>query len=181
MSQGRIIAVVGPSGVGKDSVIAGLGTALPQIQLVRRVITRARDLGGEDYKAVTASQFETLVRDRVFAIHWDAHGLRYGIPATVHAQLDNGSDCLVNFSRRALEEAAVIFANLVVLNITARPETLAQRLTSRGREAPADIAARLAQATQPLPKGMSVIHLTNDSPLSDTIARAAALLYPARV
>ena len=52
-SGGRLIAVVGPSGVGKDSVMAGLHGAIPDLHLVRRVITRAPDLGGEDYDAVS--------------------------------------------------------------------------------------------------------------------------------
>ena len=38
---GRMIAVVGPSGVGKDSVMAGLLEARPALRRVRRVITRA--------------------------------------------------------------------------------------------------------------------------------------------
>ncbi|MEM6634576.1 MAG: hypothetical protein AAF667_01675 [Pseudomonadota bacterium] len=36
MTQGRLIAVVGPSGVGKDSVMAGIKAAVPELHLVRR-------------------------------------------------------------------------------------------------------------------------------------------------
>lgn len=70
MTQGRLIAVVGPSGVGKDSVMAGIKRAMPAMHLVRRVITRAPDLGGEDYEAVTVSVFEKLARKGAFAVHW---------------------------------------------------------------------------------------------------------------
>ena len=105
-SGGRLIAVVGPSGVGKDSVMAGLHCAIPDLHLVRRVITRAPNLGGEDYDAVSVSQFEALVEDAAFAMHWCAHGLHYGIPITVKYQLGKGTDCLINFSRKALTQAA---------------------------------------------------------------------------
>ncbi|MGB0905008.1 MAG: phosphonate metabolism protein/1,5-bisphosphokinase (PRPP-forming) PhnN, partial [Mangrovicoccus sp.] len=37
---GRFIAVVGPSGVGKDSVMAGLMERRPDLLLAKRVITR---------------------------------------------------------------------------------------------------------------------------------------------
>ncbi|MFB1025397.1 MAG: phosphonate metabolism protein/1,5-bisphosphokinase (PRPP-forming) PhnN, partial [Octadecabacter sp.] len=138
-SGGRLIAVVGPSGVGKDSVMAGIRSTMPSLHLVRRVITRTPDLGGEDYDALSVSQFEALVEDGAFAVHWGAHGLHYGIPITVKYQLGKGTDCLVNFSRKALAQAAEIFPRLVVLNITAKPETLAHRLAARARETEEEI------------------------------------------
>lgn len=178
--QGRLIAVVGPSGVGKDSVMAGIREALPHLHLVRRVITRAPALGGEDYDAVTVAEFEQMVAQGAFLVHWGAHGLQYGIPGHVTDMLSAGTDCLVNFSRKALAEAAQIIPRFVVLNITAAPETLAQRLAARGREPQDVIERRLAEADKPLPEGLVVIHLSNDGPLRDTVARGAALLHPVR-
>lgn len=175
---GRLITVVGPSGVGKDSVMAGLQRVMPSLHLVRRVITRAPDLGGEDYDAVSVAQFQALVEDGAFAVHWGAHGLHYGIPITVKYQLGKGTDCLVNFSRKALAQAAGIFPHLVVLNITAKPETLARRLALRARETEEEISKRLAEADKPLPAGLRVITLANDGPLSQTVARGVALLQP---
>lgn len=179
MTQGRLIAVVGPSGVGKDSVMAGIHAAMPGLHLVRRVITRAPGLGGEDYDAVSVAHFEDMVKNGAFAAHWGAHGLFYGIPITVKYQLNKGTDCLVNFSRSALAEAAEVFPRFVVLNVTAKPETLARRLIARARETEEEIAKRLAQAEKPLPKGLEAIHLSNDGPLAQTVARGAALLQPA--
>lgn len=181
MTQGRLIAVVGPSGVGKDSVMRGVADVMPHLHLVRRVITRAPGLGGEDYDAVSEKQFEALASDGAFAVHWGAHGLFYGIPQTVRYQLNKGTDCLANFSRKALRAGADAFPNFVVLNITAAPETLAGRLKARGRETEADITRRLSEASKPLPDGPNVITLSNDGPLEQTIARAAQLLHPVSV
>lgn len=180
MSAGRLIAVVGPSGVGKDSVMLGLKEAMPELHLVRRVITRRPGLGGEDYDAVTEAEFSRLAREGAFAVHWGAHGLFYGIPFAVKCKLNKGTDCLVNFSRKALVEASEIFPHMVVLNITAKPETLAARLTQRGRETEAEIARRIAVAHKALPQGLDVITLSNDGPLEETLARAADLLQPVR-
>ena len=69
----------------------------------------------------------------------------------------------------------------MVHNITAKPETLARRLATRGRETQEEISKRLAQADKPLPERLNVINLANDGPLSQTIARGAALLQPASV
>jgi len=176
MKAGRLIAVVGPSGVGKDSVMEGVCDAMPILHLVRRVITRAPGLGGEDYESVTEAEFLDLVEIDAFAVHWGAHGLRYGIPNTVRHQLDAGTDCLANFSRKALLAASERFENFLVLNITAAPETIAKRLANRGRETEDEIAKRLSVAEKPLPKGLNVIHLSNDGALAETVARTATQL-----
>lgn len=180
MSEGRLIAVVGPSGVGKDSVMGGMVAARPGLRLVRRTITRAPGLGGEDCDAVTPEEFEAAARSGAFCIHWAAHGLRYGIPADVLGDTARGMDCLANFSRSALGRASEVFGRLVVLNITAAPETLAQRLAGRGRETPQEITARLARAEHPLPKGLPVTTIANDGALDETVRRALAALQPER-
>lgn len=175
-TYGRLIAVVGPSGVGKDSVMDGICAAVPDLHRVRRVITRAPELGGEDYQAVTSYEFETMAANGSFAVHWGAHDLRYGIPAEIKDKVASGVNCLANFSRKALSEAAEIFPHFLVLHITASPETLASRLAMRGRETEDQIAKRLAQARNPLPSGLDVIHLSNDGKLEDTVCKACSLL-----
>lgn len=177
---GRVIAVVGPSGVGKDSVMSGLKSLMPDLHLVRRVITRDPSLGGEDYDAVSPDEFNAMQRSGAFALHWGAHNLRYGVPITVNYQLKKGTDCLVNFSRKALSEGADIFPNFLVLNITASSETLARRLAARGRETTDEIAQRIAVAQKTLPAGLNTIEVSNDGPLAETVARAAALIQPVR-
>lgn len=181
MTQGRLIAVVGPSGVGKDSVMLGLSDTMSGLHLVRRVITREPELGGEDYEAVSIDRFKDMAANGAFAVYWGAHGLHYGIPTTVNDRLTNGTDCLVNFSRKALLDAAAKFPRFMVLNITAKPETLARRLAKRGRETEDEIAKRLAQAEKPPPDGLDVITISNDGPLAESVARAAAALQPVSV
>jgi ribose 1,5-bisphosphokinase len=181
MTSGRLIAVVGASGVGKDSVLAGIYAAMPHLHLAQRVITRAPELGGEDYVAVSIPEFDVMAEKGAFAMHWRAHGLRYGVPIAVKTRLENGEDCLANFSRKALAHADELFPRLVVLNITAQPETLVRRLADRGRESESEIAKRLAEAEKPLPENLEVIHLSNDGPLAETIEHAVALLQPVSV
>lgn len=173
---GRLIAVVGPSGVGKDSVMDGLRAACQNLRIVRRTITREAGLGGEDYEAVSDTDFTQMAQDNAFCVHWPAHGLQYGIPADVLTDTENGISCIGNFSRSALSEADQVFDDLVVLNLTADPETLAARLAGRGRESAEDIAKRLAQAGKPLPVGLNVVTIANDGALDKTIHRAIQAL-----
>ncbi|MEY1556864.1 phosphonate metabolism protein/1,5-bisphosphokinase (PRPP-forming) PhnN [Yoonia sp. R2331] len=181
MKNGCLIAVVGPSGVGKDSVMEGLATADPSLHLVRRTITRAPALGGEDYDAVSIAEFEAMAARGHFAVHWGAHDLQYGIPASIETVLARGQDCLANFSRSALQAGDAAFSHFCVLNITAGPETLVSRLKARGRESEEQIAKRFAQATKPLPNGLDVMTISNDGALEETVASALSLLQPVRV
>ena len=159
----------------------GVVGIMPNLHLVRRVITREPELGGEDYDAVSVPQFQDMVKNGAFAVHWGAHGLLYGIPQMVRHHVNNGTDCLANLSRKALQAGADVFPNFLVLNITAKPETLASRLAARGRESEAEITRRLAEANKPLPEGLDVITISNDGPMDETIAQAVASIQPVSV
>ncbi|MEP4036548.1 phosphonate metabolism protein/1,5-bisphosphokinase (PRPP-forming) PhnN [Pseudophaeobacter sp.] len=179
-SQGPVIAVVGPSGVGKDSLMEALVAAVPDLHLMRRVITRAPEAGGEDYRAVSEEVFLDLVAAEKFALHWAAHGLRYGIPHQIEDLRKNGQGVLVNLSRAVLLQAQETFGDLIVLSVTTRPEVLAERLTKRGREDHAEIQRRLARARQPLPAGLRRLHeIDNSADLQRAVAAARAVIYPA--
>lgn len=176
MRRGRFIAVVGPSGVGKDSVMSALARADDRFQLVRRVITRAPEAGGEDYEAVDLPRFKELEAGGAFALSWHAHGLAYGIPAEVDTVLAQGKDVLANLSRGVLVEANARFSPFMVLSLTAPKSMLAARLVGRGRETVADIKARLERAEKALPTGLHVVQIANDGSLNQTVDHVRAAL-----
>ena len=180
--SGRLIGVVGPSGVGKDTVMRAMARACPRLGLVRRVISRPGDAGGEAFDGVSAAEFRRRQAGGDFVLSWQAHGLHYAIPASLINELNEGRDLLVNLSRSILADAQDRFPGFVALVLTAPPELLAARLTARNRESAEGIADRLKQAEKPLPKGLkTVFTLANDGPLEDTVQRALALLYAEKV
>jgi ribose 1,5-bisphosphokinase len=179
--SGRLIAVVGPSGVGKDTVIDALVAAAHGLHRARRVITRPAEAGGEDFEGVTPAEFERRRAQGDFVLWWDAHGLRYGIPRAIVAQLDAGQDVIANLSRGALPDARRLFTGMTVLALTARPEVLAARLMARGRESAEDVATRLARAAEFRVEGPDVIAIDNSGTPGETLAAARAALYPERV
>ena len=172
-----IFAIVGPSGAGKDTLIDGALRLRPDLRLIRRVITRPTGAGGEDFEGVTEADFASR-RDRGdFALHWQAHGLNYGIPK---AQLEGPGDVIFNGSRAALPEAAQVFPDLRVILVTAPDAILAARLAARGRESEADIRQRISRASFILPQGIAAETVVNDGPLETGIARLLAALQPVR-
>lgn len=171
---GRLVAVVGPSGVGKDSVIGGLVAARPGIAWVRRAVTRPPSQS-EPFESVAEAEFVRRRDAGAFCLHWRAHGLGYGVPATARDAVRAGRTMVVNLSRGVLADADALFPRLRVLSITARPDTLARRLAARGREGEAAIAARLSRRVA-LPPGLDVAEIPNDGTLGDAVARACAAL-----
>lgn len=173
---GRLIAIVGPSGVGKDTLIEGALAELPNLTQIRRVITRPEEAGGEDYQGVTEATFEAMSAAGEFAFEWKAHGLRYGIPVEIDAWLAAGQDLLFNGSRATLPALRDTYPKLEIILITAPPELLAERLASRGRESVAEIAARLARRVDPVPEGARIV--VNSGSVADGVAGLISALSP---
>ncbi|MBS3650563.1 phosphonate metabolism protein/1,5-bisphosphokinase (PRPP-forming) PhnN [Pseudaminobacter sp. 19-2017] len=147
--RGVLLAVVGPSGAGKDSLMAHARERLgddPSVLFVRRVITRSAVPSAEDHDALTAEAFAEAQSSGMFAVTWQAHGLHYGIPAEVHQHLAAGGVAVVNGSRAALREIHSAFEHVVTVQITCNPAVLASRLAARGRESQAEIEQRLSRA-----------------------------------
>lgn len=174
---GRVFAVVGPSGAGKDTLLAGLA-ASGLAHVVRRVITRPPRPGDEPFEGVSAAEFARRLAAGEFALNWQAHGLSYGLPRAEFAALAEGRDVVFNGSRAVLSRAAEVFAGLRVILIDAPVAIRAARIAARGRETPADIAARLARDTGALPEGVPVIRVDNDTTPEAGIARLIAALSP---
>ena len=170
-----LFAVVGPSGAGKDTLLAGALAVRPDLVLVRRVITRPSEAGGEAFDGVTEAEFARRKAAGDFALDWQAHGLSYGIPA---AQIDPARDVLFNGSRAALPVAQARFPGVIVIVVTVPIAVLADRLAARGREAAGDIARRLQRAGYDLPVGSAVRQVVNDGTVDEGVARLLAALQP---
>ncbi|QHE83537.1 phosphonate metabolism protein/1,5-bisphosphokinase (PRPP-forming) PhnN [Hydrogenophaga sp. BPS33] len=165
----HLVYVMGPSGVGKDSVLAWVKAHAPAaagIRFARRTVTRAADAGGEDHEPLTVEAFEQAVQAHAFALHWQANGLHYGIRHGQLAPLKQRQWVLVNGSRGHLPHALAAYPGLTAVHITARPETVRQRLLARGRESTEEVEARLRRArTFVAPPGARCI--ANDGALAD--------------
>ncbi|GGX43143.1 ribose 1,5-bisphosphate phosphokinase PhnN [Tateyamaria omphalii] len=177
---GRLIAIVGPSGVGKDTVMEALASAEPRLELVRRVITRPTGAGGEQFDGQTVPAFQAMEQAGAFALSWTAHGLHYGIPASVDTTLACGKDVLANLSRGVLSRAQKRFPGMTVIALTAAPDVLANRLAARGREKSEDISQRLARADLPMPPGVNPTIIDNSGALAKTVRTALDVLYPVK-
>lgn len=151
---GTFIAVVGPSGVGKDSLLSYASAQFGEdLVVVRRIITRPAGEGSEDHDSMTVADFLGAAAAGDFSLHWQAHGLYYGIPKSLEADLADGKLVIANLSRAVLSMAAERYERMVVVAFTATPDVIARRLEGRGRESAEEIKGRLNRSAERLPVG----------------------------
>lgn len=176
--RGRLVYVMGPSGAGKDSLLAWLKEQLPQrlpIHLARRTITRPVRAGDEQHHSVDAATFHQLREARAFAFDWQANGLHYGVHHAELRPLEAGQWVIVNGSRAYLPQAMQKFPALAVVHVTASVDTLRSRLLARGRETPEMVDARVRRAIAFKPPA-DAIEIHNDGTLAEAGARLLKVL-----
>lgn len=164
--KGAWIFVCGPSGAGKDSVIASAQQTVRErkdLVFARRIVTRPAQ-AGSDHDPVTESDFISLVQAGRLSWHWQAHGFYYGIAQHYAADVQAGRLVVVNGSRAHVQNLPPT-PDVRLVQITADPDQLAERLAQRGRDAASAVADRLARNTRFT--GMKVDCLiVNDAELS---------------
>ncbi len=173
--SGVLIAVCGPSGAGKDTVLRLARQRLAgreEILFARRAITRPAD-SGEDNEALSPEDFARLVRAGGFLLHWQAHGRCYGLRVELLDRLRAGRVVVANVSRGVLAAARHLDLPFRSVEITASPALLAARLEQRGREDAPARAARLERNAL-YADGIKADHLLLNDAGADATAQALA-------
>jgi ribose 1,5-bisphosphokinase len=144
LGPGRLVLVVGPSGAGKDALIALARSALagdPMVAFPRRVVTRPPS-HHEPHDHLSEPDFLRAKAAGAFALAWEAHGLHYGVPAEIDAEITSGCTVVCNVSRNIVAAARERYVVRLVL-VTAPADLLAARLKARDRGSDGSVEARL--------------------------------------
>ena len=144
----RLIYLVGPSGAGKDTLLAYARERLEKhaVTFAHRYITRPADIGNENHIALSAAEFATRQNAGLFALFWHSHGYSYAIGIEIDIWLKQGCTVVVSGSRAALDQARQRYPDLQLVWVTAANDVLLQRLLQRGRESATEVKARLQRA-----------------------------------
>jgi ribose 1,5-bisphosphokinase len=138
MTAGRLVLVVGPSGAGKDSLIAAARDHFvgdERFVFVRRVVTRDPN-SFEDHICLSPDAFALEAKTGRFALQWSAHGLSYGLPIDIEEALAIGRVVVCNVSRSVVALARQRYGSgtVDVVYIDANPDIRRARIAGRGRE-----------------------------------------------
>src|SRR5215475_3189894 len=145
IGPGRFVLIVGPSGAGKDTLIAGARAACAdaaKVAFPRRVVTRAIS-DAEDHDSLDVADFDRAVKDGKFALWWEAHGHKYGIPSSADLAIRAGSVVVINVSRAIVSTVRRRYAHVEAVLVTAPLNVLALRLGRRSRGTDGSIAERI--------------------------------------
>ena len=147
IGPGRLVLVIGPSGAGKDTLLNLARTqcaADSRIVFPRRIVTREAT-SAEDNRQLDHQSFEAEQARGEFAVHWEAHGHCYALPRGMDDDVRAGRIVVANVSRTVVDAMRLAYADVVVVEITAPPEVLAERLAMRARSSDGAIELRLGR------------------------------------
>jgi ribose 1,5-bisphosphokinase len=172
-----LVLVVGPSGAGKDTLINAARTALaeePLFVFPRRVVTREAVAALEDHDSVSPAEFARAAAAGEYALSWEAHGLSYGLPASLVENLRTGRVVVLNASRGVVGMATQKFPDTRLILVDAAAEVRAKRLASRGRESDAEVTERLRREVPAALDGAA--RVDNSGDLQSSVAAFTAAL-----
>jgi ribose 1,5-bisphosphokinase len=147
LRPGTLVLVVGPSGAGKDTLLAiarSHFSGSDRVRFPHRLVTRAANRW-EEHDTISMDDFEAGVADGRWPLWWRAHGLGYALPPSLLEDIAAGRTVVVNLSRTAVSAARARFPRVRVAYITAPPHLLAARIAGRGREPGAGVAERASR------------------------------------
>lgn len=176
---GSLVLVLGPSGVGKNTLIAGARQAMSndkRFAFVRRVVTSAGDTEAEHHDGMDAAAFVHAEMAGRFCLTWEAHGERHGLPISVDTDLALGKVVVASVSRHVVGEARQRYPDCAIVLVTAEISLRAQRLMMQGRENRDQITARLARESAPVPTGIDPIIIDNSGSVAIGVAAFAMAL-----
>lgn len=171
MTDGRLIYVVGPSGAGKDAIIARSRHKLLKIKYLYfspRYVTRV-DGNTCHELSITSTAFEYYLRHGYFALSWAAHGIRYAVGLAIDRQLRLGKTVVVNGSRAYLNTALAHYPQITVVQFAVDSAIARARRLARARENADAIAARLERAPPPVAHAGQLHTIDNNGSLDEAV------------
>lgn len=176
----KLYFLVGPSGVGKDTVLAQLKKhqySRAQPLVAHRYITRPVKEDDENHIELSEYDFDRRKKSGLFMFDWQSHGYQYAVGREVKKWLKSENSVIVNGSRNYLAAAREIYPSLVPVWMTVSEEILRERLYRRDRESADKIEARI-QRNHELDelKPDDCVYINNNQSVEDTIGQFLALL-----
>jgi guanylate kinase len=167
-----VFVITGPSGVGKGTLIRGLLSRVPELELSVSATTRAPRPGeqtGVDYHFMTPEEFDRHHAAGNFVEHATYSGRRYG---TLHSELERrlvrGAPVVLEIEVEGARQVRVAIPDAVAVFIAPpSADALRGRLVGRGTDTPEQIDERMRTAERELEARSEFAHVVVNDRLED--------------
>jgi guanylate kinase len=176
----QLVIISGPSGVGKDSIIAAMRRrplSYPRHYVITCTTRRRREgeIDGVSYLFVSPEDF-TRLRDADNLLEAsEVHGNWYGTPRDqVQSALSSGIDAILKIDVQGAHKVrAAVPGALLIFVVPPSIEILRERLVGRNTEASTDLERRFRDAADELARQAEYDHVViNETDLLEHTAQA---------
>ena len=148
-----LIVLSGPSGAGKDAVLARMKKSGYPLEYITTLTTRPRrpnEKGNVDYHFVPVERFQEMIENKELLEWANVYGNWYGVPKEPTRQaLDKGHDVMVKVDTQGAATIKKILPQAVLIFLMPPSvEDLTTRLKQRHTESPSDLSLRLKTAEE---------------------------------
>jgi guanylate kinase len=182
-----LVVVSGPSGVGKDAVLARLRAALPDAYFAVTATTRpprSRERDGDDYHFLSDEEYDHLLAEDGFLENAAVYDYRYGVPkAEAREALARGQDVIMRVDVQGTRTIRRLAPNaLFIFLAPASFEELEERLRRRNTEAEGALRLRLDTARQEMAcqKEFDDVVINREGRLDEAVAQIIAIIEAER-
>jgi guanylate kinase len=145
-SNGKIVIVSGPSGVGKSTICKEIVARLDNVWLSISATTRPKgrsEASGRDYWFISKQEFEERLDKGLFLEHAEVFGYLYGTPKDkIEQMLQAHKTVILEIDVQGARQVKAIYPDAIMIFILPpSAKVLAERMNNRGRE-DADVAEK---------------------------------------
>jgi guanylate kinase len=179
-----VVALAGPAGVGKGTVVRRLIEQHPQFMLSVSATTRdprPDEIDGVHYHFVTEAEFDRLIAQDELLEWAEVHRQhRYGTPMSELGRAESaGKVLLLEIDLQGVRQVRERVSGLVsIFLLPPSQHDLEQRLRLRGTESEDEIARRLETARVELNATAEFDHLVINNEVDECVREIVDLVFP---
>jgi len=181
MSQTQLLLIIGPTAVGKSSIIDRALNDYPHLVDIITYTTRNMRAGeseGNPYHFVTAAKFKELEGSGFFLETADVHGNCYGTPRDQFERAGAAGKCVIaDVDVQGAKKLAKMFPRTqTIFLMPPSLETLRERFIKRGLTNEADLTKRLETAAREIAQAQDFDHLIVNDRLDSAYAAVCEVI-----
>ncbi|OGP76064.1 MAG: guanylate kinase [Deltaproteobacteria bacterium RBG_19FT_COMBO_60_16] len=177
MEQGDVFVISAPSGSGKTTICRYLLQRVEGLELSISYTTRPRKPGetdGKDYFFINEEKFDSMLILKEFLEYASVYGNRYGTSrAGVRSIVSRGVDAVLEIDVQGGAKVKETLPEAILVGIFPPDwETLARRLTGRGRDSREEMETRLEAAGREMRELLAYDYLLVNDDLEKAVTQA---------